>query len=384
VTAAGPATAAGRPRGSIAKAAVLRAPRAVEVREFPLPAIGPDEALLRLEACGICGTDYEQYEGDVPAHEYYTPFPVVPGHEPLGVIAEIGGRARERWGVDVGDRVAVRSGYGCGRCEACLRFEPLRCPTRGGTYGFTDVGKPPFLWGGYAEYMYLSPLSVVRRMDRTLPAPVAVMFNPLAAGFSWAVSVPGTKPGDRVAVLGPGQRGLCCVVAAREAGAARIVVTGLGRDRHKLDLARELGADLTIDAEQEDVVKRVREATGGGATVVVDTTPFAPASPAHAVAMAARRGRIVLAGLKGRRATPDLFADDVIFKELTIRGVLSMPYDDFERAVRLLESRKYPFEKLHTHSFPVEQAELAIRTLAGKVEGAGAIHVAIVPGAPRA
>lgn len=61
-----------------------------------------------------------------------------------------------------------------------------------------------------------------------------------------------------------------------------------------------------------------------------------------------------------------------------------MPYDDFERAVRLLESRKYPFEKLHTHSFPVEQAELAIRTLAGRVEGAGAIHVAIVPGAPRA
>jgi threonine dehydrogenase-like Zn-dependent dehydrogenase len=183
-------------------------------------------------------------------------------------------------------------------------------------------------------------------------------------------------------ILGPGQRGLCAVVAAREAKATQIIVTGLGRDRHKLDLARELGADLTIDAEREDVVARVREATGGGATVVVDTTPFSPASLTHAVAMAARRGRIVLAGLKGRRPTPDLFADDVIYKELTIRGVLSMPYDDFERAVRLLELRKYPFEKLHTHSFPVEQAELAIRTLAGKVEGTAAIHVAIVPGAP--
>ncbi|MGH7318464.1 MAG: hypothetical protein ACRELA_02390 [Candidatus Rokuibacteriota bacterium] len=77
VTAAGRATAAGRPHRSTAKAAVLRAPRTLEVREFPLPAIGPDEALLRLEACGICGTDYEQYEGDVPAHEYYTRAPVV-------------------------------------------------------------------------------------------------------------------------------------------------------------------------------------------------------------------------------------------------------------------------------------------------------------------
>jgi threonine dehydrogenase-like Zn-dependent dehydrogenase len=126
----------------------------------------------------------------------------------------------------------------------------------------------------------------------------------------------------------------------------------------------------------------VREATDGGATVVVDTTPFAPGPPAQAVAMARRRGRIVLAGLKGRRATPDFFADDVIYKELTIRGVLGMPYADFERAVQLLEARTYPFEKLHTHSFPVEQAELALRVLAGKVEGAGAIHVAIVPGAP--
>jgi threonine dehydrogenase-like Zn-dependent dehydrogenase len=230
--------------------------------------------------------------------------------------------------------------------------------------------------------MYLSPLSVVRKMDRGLPAAVAVMFNPLAAGFSWAVSVPGTRPGDQVAILGPGQRGLCCVVAAREAGAARIIVTGLARDRHKLALARELGADLVIDAEREDVVARVREATDGGATVVVDTTPYAAASPAHAVAMASRRGRVVLAGLKGRRSTPDFFADDVIYKELTVRGVLSMPYADFERAVQLLESRKYPFEKLHTHSFPVEQAELALQILAGKVEGAGAVHVAIVPGAP--
>jgi threonine dehydrogenase-like Zn-dependent dehydrogenase len=365
-----------------ARAAVLVQPKTLELREFPLPAIGPDEALLRIEASGICGTDYEQYEGDVPPHEYYTPFPVVPGHEPLGIITEIGDRARERWGVSVGDRVAVRSGYGCGRCEACARYEPRACRTRGGTYGFTDVRKAPSLWGGYAEYMYLSPLSVVRRMDPSLPAEVAVLFNPLAAGLSWAWSVPHTRRGERVVILGSGQRGLCCVVAAREADASQIVITGLTRDAHKLAVARELGADLAIEVETTDVVTAVRDATGGGAHVVVDTTPFAPQSLTHAVAIAIRRGRIVLAGLKGRRPTPDLFADDIIYKELTVQGVLSMPYEDFERAVALIESRKYPLEKLHTHSFPIEQAEQAILTLAGAMPGMNAIHIAIAPGAP--
>ncbi len=365
-----------------ARAAVLLEPRIIEVRDFDLPAIGPDDALLRVEACGICGTDYEQYEGELPRHEYYTPYPVIPGHEPLGVVADIGRRARQRWGVDVGDRVAVRSGYGCGRCAACARWEPRACASRGGTYGFTDVRRPPALWGGYAEYLYLAPLSVVRKVDPTLPAEVAVLFNPLAAGLSWAVSTPGTRAGETVAVVGPGQRGLCAVVAAREAGARCVIVTGLGRDARKLALARELGADLTVDVDREDAVGVVRDATGGGADVVIDTTPYAPQSLTHAVAMAARRGRIVLAGLKGRRPTPDLFADDVIYKELTIRGVLSMPYTDFERAVALLESRKYPLEKLHTHSFPVERAEQAILTLAGRLPGADAIHVAIRPGAP--
>ncbi len=365
------------------RAAVLVKPKTLVAREFARPTIGPDDALLRIEACGICGSDYEQYEGAQPQHEDYTPYPVVPGHEPLGVIEEIGARARQRWDVREGDRVAVRSGYGCGRCEACARWEPRACPKRGGTYGYTDVGKPPYLWGGYAEHMYLSPYSVLKKMAPRLPAAVAVMFNPLAAGLSWAGSVPGTGPGDRVVILGAGQRGLCCVVGARAAGARQIVVTGLSRDAQKLAFARELGADVTVNAETEDVVARVREATDGGAEVVVDTTPYAPQSLNHAVAIAVRKGRIVVAGLKGLRPTRELQADDVIYKELTIRGVLSMPVTETFRAIELIESGRYPFEKMHTHSFPIEQAEDAIRTLAGGVPGVNPVHVAIVPNAPR-
>lgn len=364
-------------------AMVLLKPKTLVAQEFPRPTIGPDDALLRIEACGICGSDYEQYEGAQPLHEDYTPFPVIPGHEPLGVIEEIGSRARERWGVAEGDRVAVRSGYGCGHCEACRRWEPRACPKRGGTYGYTDVSKPPQLWGAYAEHMYLSPYSVVKKMDPRIPAGVAVMFNPLAAGLSWAGTVPRTGPGDRVVILGAGQRGLCCVIGARLAGARQIVVTGLSRDAEKLAFAGELGADVTVNAEREDVVARVREVTGGGAEVVVDTTPYAPQSLTHAVAIAVRKGRIVAAGLKGLRPTRELQADDIIYKELTIRGVLSMSVDDSFRAIDLIESGRYPFERMHTYSFSLEQAEDAIRTLAGAVPGVNPIHLAIVPGAPR-
>src|SRR5881396_2083002 len=370
-------------RSEMVRAVVLTKPKTLEAREFARPAIGADDGLLRIEACGICGSDYEQYEGAQPQHEDYTPYPVIPGHEPLGIIEEAGRHAQARWGVSEGDRVAVRSGYGCGHCEACRRWEPRACPRRGGTYGYTDVGKAPHLWGGYAERMYLSPYSVIKKMSPSLPPGVAVMFNPLAAGLSWAGSIPGTGPGDRVVVLGAGQRGLCCVIGARAAGARQIVVTGLGRDAQKLALARELGADATVNAEAEDVVARVRELTGGGAEVVVDTTPYAPQSLNHAIAIAVRKGRVVVAGLKGMRPARELPVDDVIYKELTIRGVLSMPVDDTFRAIDIIESGRYPFAKMHTYSLPLEQAEDAIHALAGEISGVNPVHLAIVPGAPR-
>ncbi len=119
-------------------------------------------------------------------------------------------------------------------------------PSAAATYGYTDVGKPPHLWGGYAEHMYLSPHSVLKKMNPKIPAGVAVMFNSLAAGLSWA-GLPRTGPGDRVVILGAGQRGLCCVIGARAMGARQVVITGLSRDAQKLALVRELSADATCE-----------------------------------------------------------------------------------------------------------------------------------------
>ncbi|MCH7512036.1 MAG: alcohol dehydrogenase catalytic domain-containing protein, partial [Chloroflexi bacterium] len=238
------------------RAIVQTGPRSLELRELPLPSsIGPEEGLLRVEACGICGSDYEQYQGLMPN----LPFPLIPGHEPVGTIAEIGEVAAQRWGVRAGDRVAVEALLPCGFCRQCRGGEYRLCSGRKGLsgYGYLGIETPPGLWGGYAEYLYLDPHTVLHPISRDVSPELATLFNPLGAGIRWAQQVPGTKLGDTIVILGPGQRGLCSVIAAREAGASCIIVSGLSVDERKLALAREFGAHHTIDVEREEIVQRV-------------------------------------------------------------------------------------------------------------------------------
>ncbi|MGH0028602.1 MAG: zinc-dependent alcohol dehydrogenase, partial [Myxococcota bacterium] len=282
-------------------AMVQTAPRTLEPRDLPVPEIDDDSALLAIEACGICGSDYEQYEGLLR-----TPMPVVPGHEPLGRIAAIGDRAARRWGVDVGDRVAVETMLSCRFCASCLGGDYHLCHSRK-IYSYIPLSEEPGLWGSYAEIMYLHPNSVVHKVDATLDPSVAVMFNPIGAGFRWAVDMPGTGPGDTVVILGPGQRGLASVLACREAGARKIIVTGLAADARKLELARAFGADHTIDVENEDARRRIQELTDGrGARVVVDVSSYSTKPVTDALDFASMGGTVVLAGVKGFQPIPDL------------------------------------------------------------------------------
>ncbi|MFQ5514104.1 MAG: zinc-binding dehydrogenase [Myxococcota bacterium] len=351
--------------------------RRIEPRDLPIPDIDADSALLRVEACGICGSDYEQFEGVLPVR-----YPLIPGHEPLGVIDRIGDRAAQRWGVDVGDRVAVETVLPCGHCRTCLAGSYQLCRSGGlpRLYSYIPLAEAPGLWGAYAEYMYLAPSSILHRIDATLPREIAVLFNPLGAGFRWAVEIPRTGPGDTVLILGPGQRGLTSVVACREAGAERVIVTGLEADGKKLQLARELGADATIDVENEDVKRRVQELTDGrGADVVVEVTSYATQPVAGALDYVRPGGTVVLAGVKGFKPIPDFVSDKIVLKEIQIRGAIGVTYEAYERAIRLLESGRVPLEKMHTHEFPLREAEKAIRTLAREIPGEESIHSCLLP-----
>ena len=356
-------------------AMVQTGPGKLEPRELPIPEIGDDDALLRVEASGICGSDHEQFAGVLPV-----PFPVVPGHEPLGVVEAIGDAAAQRWGVDVGDRIAVETMLGCRSCPRCLNGAYHLCHRRR-IYSYIPLSEPPGLWGAYAEYMYVAPNSVVHKVDATLPPEIAVMFNPLGAGFRWAVELPQTGPGDTVVILGPGQRGLCSVLAARQAGAGTIIVTGLTADARKLALARDFGADFTLDVEREDVGRRIREITSGrGADVVVDVSAYATEPVAGALDYATQGGTIVLAGVKGMKPVPDFVSDKVVLKELRVQGAMGVTWDAYDAAVRLIESRSTPIATMHTHDFSLREAETAIRTLAREIPGEESIHSCLLPG----
>ena len=356
---------------------VQHAPRDLREQRFPLPEIGAEDALLRVEACGICGSDYEQFEGALPV-----PMPVIPGHEPVGVIEAIGEVASRRWGVRRGDRVAVETLLPCGYCLECVQGRYRLCRGTGGmsAFGYKPVSAPPSLWGGYAEYMYLDPHALIHKMSRDIAPEIAVLFNPLGAGFRWAVDMPRLRVGETIVVLGPGQRGLASVIAAREAGAGCVIVTGLSRDERKLALAREFGADHAIDVEQDDVVRRVREITGGRmADVVIDVTAYAVEAVTQAIDLARRGGRVVLGGTKGPKPVPNFLSDKLVGKELTLIGAFGVDWPAYEAAVRLIESGRYPLERMHTHTLPLAEAERGMALLAGNVPGEQAVHVALVP-----
>lgn len=348
--------------------------RQLEPRDVQIPDIAEDAAILKLEACGICGSDYEQFGGLLR-----TPTPVIPGHEPLGTVAKIGDAAAERWGVDVGDRVAVETMLSCRHCPTCFSGRYHLCEDRR-IYSYIPLTEAPGLWGGYAQYMYLHPNSVVHKMNSALPASIAVMFNPLGAGFRWAVDMPAARPGDCVVIMGPGQRGLASVIALRHVGVTDIIVTGLAADADKLALARQYGARVTIDVDNENVVHRVKEVTGGqGADIVVDVSSYATQPVADALRLVKTGGQIVLAGVKGFKPVDNFVSDLIVMKEATIKGAIGVTSRGYQQAIEVIESGSVDLAAMHTHDFDLADAELAIRTLAREIEGDESVHSCLIP-----
>ncbi|HUI61452.1 MAG TPA: alcohol dehydrogenase catalytic domain-containing protein [Steroidobacteraceae bacterium] len=360
------------------RAAVKVGVERTELRTFERPAIGPACGLLRMEMCGVGGSDPELYRW--PEHA-----PVIMGHECVGTIEEIGSDAARRWNVGPGDRVALHEYLPCWECRWCRQgdfrlceqadFFLVRDRLHTLRYGMCDCGIEPHLWGGFAEYLYLPRNAVLHRVPAGLRADLATTAIPLGNGFQWSVLDGGAGPGKSVLVFGPGQQGLGCVYAARVAGASQVILVGLTRDAARLDLALHLGADHVIDAQKEDVRDCVRFHTAGrGVDVIVDTTGDPQGQvAADAVALAAKGAQLNLNGL-----TQSIPLGQVKRLYLTLRAPRGHSYQAVALALRHLQFQQDRLAALCSHTFGLESVDTAIHATAGRVIE-GAIHVTVNP-----
>jgi threonine dehydrogenase-like Zn-dependent dehydrogenase len=361
-------------------AAVRTGPGTTELREFPMPDIPSDGALMQVEVAGICGTDVKMYARP--------PFaaPVIMGHENIGIVAKAGRDFVRRHGVAEGDRIFIEHYVACYRCDWCRQGEYRHCLATdwrtnpdARRYGYTSAENEYHLWGGFAQYLFMPWNAVVHKVPPTISAELGGIVTPLSNGIEWALVDGGVGYDSTVLIQGPGQQGLSQVVACKQAGASLIIVTGTASDAARLKLAQTLGADHVIDVSAEDPLERIRAITGGaGVDVVLDCTSHAGAAPVllGIEALKRRAGTLLIQGELD--SFPDFPVKRLTEKAITIKSARGHSYRSCQLALAQLASKRYPLELLATHRFRLAETDRAIRTVGG--EGApDVIHVSLMP-----
>jgi threonine dehydrogenase-like Zn-dependent dehydrogenase len=355
-------------------ASVASAPGYSEIQEFSMPKVEWDSGLLKVEAAGVCGTDVGAYAREEP--------PRILGHEVVGHIVELGAGAGQRWGVQKGDRVVVEEYLPCGHCDRCRTTDFRLCAATdsragGVRYGSTPLSVNPALWGGYSQYMYLHPNSILHKAPENVPAEQLALALPLSNGFEWACVEGKAGPAGSVVIIGPGQQGLACVLAAKIAGAKHITVLGLGRDPHRLELATLLGADLAINLEDPLGQAELECLIAAAATdLVIDTAQGNTSTLTLAISMLAQRGTVLIS--TAAESVDGLPMKSLQWKCATVRGVRGHSYASVEWAISLIASGRYPLEKMCSHKFGLDNVDGAIRSTGGQTS-LETVHVTVDP-----
>ncbi len=349
---------------STARAATLLGPERLEIREYPMPEVADDGALLRIGLGGMCGTDVKYFRGRIDM-----PYPVILGHEIFGRVERLGRAAAAIHGVAEGDRVILKGSRGCGHCRDCRDGAPRFCPQRTSYGSNTTSEHPPYLFGGLADYLYVNPDAELFRVGDAMSDEAAVLCGSVMAnGYQWAILHGGVTFGDTVLIQGPGQQGLACTWAARAAGAARIIVTGTAADADRLALARQWGADRTVEVDSTDVVEVVADETGGAMADVVVDVSGSPAAVEPSIAALRKRSTLVLAGLSGGRQVP-VGIDALVWKEIKVQGAFTAGSPALRATMELIESTGFKPEEMISHTFGLDDTELCIRAIANEIDG---------------
>ncbi|MBI2001845.1 MAG: alcohol dehydrogenase catalytic domain-containing protein [candidate division NC10 bacterium] len=332
------------------KGVLIRKPHEAEYTDLPQPSVGAGQVLVRVALVGICMSDVEVYDGTRPAP--YVSYPCVPGHEWCGTVVEVGAGVRH---LTVGDRVAVEGHNYCGRCFFCLRGQTNLCESYN-ELGFT-------LPGGYAEYVAVRA-DLAHPFSHSLPFESAVLTEPGSCAGHGMLRAD-VRPGDTVAVVGPGTIGLLGAVWARALQAGRIIAIGL--DRKSEPLARRIGATDYL-AVTEDPPERVRALTGGrGADVVVEAAG-SPTALALACDVARRGGSVVAVGVAGGGRKLALDPDMFCLKDLRVEGIFAYTSEIFQRTLRRIEDGGLDVRPFITHRFPLERFREAFQLLRDRPE----------------
>jgi propanol-preferring alcohol dehydrogenase len=287
--------------------------RPLVIREWDKPTAGPGQIVIKTEACGVCHTDLHAAKGDWPIKPT---LPFIPGHEAIGLVTEVGAGVAL---VKEGDRVGVPWLYSaCGHCEYCLSAWETVCPDAE-FGGYTRNG-------GFAEYVLADPKYVARIPNGLVPNQAAPL---ICAGLTTykGIKQTETRPGEWIAISGCGGLGHLAIQYAKAMG---LLVCAVDIDEGKLALAKELGADLTLNARTTDPAATLKKETGGGAHGVLITAPSLIAFK-QGIGMARKRGTCVLVGLPPGEFPVPLF--DVVANCITIRGSFVGNREDMAEAL---------------------------------------------------
>jgi len=311
------------------------------LRDVPAPQIAPDEVLIRVRACGICGSDLKIQDDQHP----YKP-PVIVGHEFAGQIAEVGAAVT---GWVIGDRVvSEQHTRACGHCRQCLTGNAFACSSKRAPGYFVD--------GAFTEFIKV-PAWLLHRIPENLNFVEAAFTEPSAVAAHGVLDRTGIAPEDVVLVLGCGPIGLVAAKMAQAAGASKVIITGVDRDeKARLPKARELGIDCVVNVSQTDLAALVADLTGGGGADVVVELSGAPPAIGQAFRLARRLGRV---GIIGQPPTDEVVVPyrDALFRALTVSFSYSSKYTSWERALSLFARGAIRPAQFITHVLPLAEWE---------------------------
>ena len=347
-------------------ALVLPSPGKFEIQSVTVPTPGAGEALCRIRAVAICGSDPEIFRGDL-AGTWPPGYPFIPGHEWSGEVVATGPGVSK---VSVGDRVAGQAHRGCGVCPNCMAGRYTICEN----YGRPETGHRHYGFitpGAYAQYAVYSEKS----LDK-MPESVSFRAGALVdtAGVSLhALELTGITPGGSVAVIGPGPIGLLTMRLAHAMGAGKIIAVGRGA---RLQAASRSFANVLVDIEQDDPIDAVRKATTDRGVDEAMECSGAQGTLSQAIQMVKKGGRIALLGVPPNHILEQIPFKYVVHNEIMITGVRANP-NVSRKVLNMIAGGQLALEDLITHTFPLEEFALALETFIHRRQGA--IKVIIEP-----